>query len=133
MGAGEICSTVTDMEKFFDGLTHKKLLTKEEYQRFFHSSEEIIYSAGLSLKESNKGYCSSLGSFSGQGIQSYYEGDDDGQNYSIILTNMHSVDIAVLGDLFYSVTSDALTSNEQKNKEKLTGSKEFLDESSQNY
>ncbi|MDR1522309.1 MAG: beta-lactamase family protein [Streptococcaceae bacterium] len=117
MGAGEICSTVTDMAKFFDGLTHKKLLTKEEYQRLFHPNEEAVYSAGLSLKESNKGYGSSLGSFLGQGIQSYYEGDDDGQNYSIILSNMHSVDIAVLGDLFYSTTSDVLASNEQKNKE----------------
>ncbi|MDR0676718.1 MAG: beta-lactamase family protein [Elusimicrobiota bacterium] len=106
MGAGEICSTVTDMAKFFDGLSHKKLLTKEEYQTLFHPTKDAVYSAGLSLKESNKGFDSSLGSFSGQGIQSYYEGDENGEDYSIILTNMHNTDIAVLGDLFYSTTSD---------------------------
>jgi len=112
MGAGEICSTVTDMSKFFEGLSHEKLLTKKEYQELFHPTENTNYSAGLSLKESNKDFISSLGLFAGQGIQSYYEGDENGENYSIILTNMHSVDIAALGDLFYSTTSDALaTSN----------------------
>jgi CubicO group peptidase (beta-lactamase class C family) len=111
MGAGEICSTVEDMSKFFEGLSHEKLLTKEEYQELFHPAEDTDYSAGLALKGSDKGFISSLGSFAGQGIQSYYEGDENSENYSIILTNMHNVEIAVLGDLFYSTTSDALAAN----------------------
>ena len=108
MGAGEICSTVEDMSKFFEGLSHEKLLIKKEYQELFQPTEDTDYSAGLSLKKNNKGFISSLGSFEGQGIQSYYEGGENSKNYSIILANMHNVDIAALGDFFYSTTSDAL-------------------------
>lgn len=105
IGAGEICSTVVDMDLFFQGISSGKLLTKKEYHTLFHPNENITYSAGFSLKERNEGYRSSAGLFEGEGISSYYESDEEGDNATIILTNMHSIDIYDLGDLFYQMTS----------------------------
>jgi CubicO group peptidase (beta-lactamase class C family) len=105
IGAGEICSTVIDMDHFFQGISNGELLTKKEYHTLFHPNKSITYSAGLSLKESNEGYRSSSGLFEGEGISSYYESDEKGDEATIILTNMHSIGIYDLGDLFYQVTS----------------------------
>jgi len=104
IGAGELCSTVVDLDKFFEGLSKGKLLSREEYKNLFFSDSGTGYSAGISVKEENKGYISSLGSFNGEGIKSYFEGSDNGENSSIILSNMHSISVEQLGDLFFSMT-----------------------------
>jgi CubicO group peptidase (beta-lactamase class C family) len=103
-GAGELCSTVSDLEIFFIALDTKKLLTKEQYDELFSMKNNTDnYAGGISLMEENKGYISASGSFEGEGIKSYYEGDKNGKNMTIILANMHSVDVATLGDQFFSL------------------------------
>ncbi|MDR1568713.1 MAG: beta-lactamase family protein [Streptococcaceae bacterium] len=83
LGAGDLLSTASDLDTYFDDLV-SKLLSNTEYQRLFHQQAVNDYQSGIWFSSDLR---TCLGNFNGQGIRAVVVGTEDGKNQVTLITN----------------------------------------------